>query len=66
MTQMSIRFCFDACFHRTLRRTAAALQSWLPDARRETVRGASHGMNLARPSAFNRYIDEFIRAMNAG
>ncbi|WP_413231274.1 alpha/beta fold hydrolase [Paraburkholderia kirstenboschensis] len=47
------------------RRTAAALHSWLPDARRETVRGASHGMNLAHPSAFNRYIDEFIRATNA-
>ena len=46
------------------RRTATALQSWLPDARRETVRGASHGMNLAHPSAFNRYVDEFIRAMS--
>jgi pimeloyl-ACP methyl ester carboxylesterase len=43
------------------RRTAAALASWLPDARRATVRGASHGMNLAHPAAFNRYIDEFIR-----
>ena len=32
------------------RRTAAALQAWLPDARRETVRGASHGMNLAHPA----------------
>jgi pimeloyl-ACP methyl ester carboxylesterase len=46
------------------RRTVDALQSWLPDARRETVRGASHGMNLAHPSAFNRYVDEFIRAVN--
>ncbi|WP_345816626.1 alpha/beta hydrolase [Paraburkholderia sp. PREW-6R] len=46
------------------RRTVAALQAWLPDARRETVRGASHGMNLAHPSAFNRYVDEFIRAVN--
>ncbi|WP_144152700.1 alpha/beta fold hydrolase [Paraburkholderia sp. BCC1885] len=47
------------------RRTAAALASWLPDARRETVRGASHGMNLAHPAAFNRYIDEFIRGAGA-
>ncbi|QQC65870.1 alpha/beta fold hydrolase [Paraburkholderia ginsengisoli] len=47
------------------RRTATALQGWLPDARRETVRGASHGMNLAHPGAFNRYVDEFIRAMSA-
>jgi pimeloyl-ACP methyl ester carboxylesterase len=47
------------------RRTATALQSWLPDARRETVRGASHGMNLAHPSAFNRFIDTFIQAVKA-
>ncbi|MCC8395338.1 alpha/beta hydrolase [Paraburkholderia sp. MMS20-SJTR3] len=47
------------------RRTVTALQSWLPDARRATVRGASHGMNLAHPSAFNRYVDEFIQAVNA-
>jgi pimeloyl-ACP methyl ester carboxylesterase len=46
-------------FHRTV----AALASWLPDARRETVRGASHGMNLAHPAAFNRYVDEFIRSV---
>lgn len=45
------------------RRTARALDSWLPDARRATVRGASHGMNLAHPAAFNRYIDEFIRSV---
>lgn len=45
------------------KRAAAALASWLPDARRETVRGASHGMNLAHPGAFNRYIDEFIRSV---
>ncbi|MGF6741754.1 pimeloyl-ACP methyl ester carboxylesterase [Paraburkholderia atlantica] len=48
-------------FHRTV----TALQAWLPDARRETVRGASHGMNLAHPSAFNRYVDEFIQAVSA-
>ena len=45
------------------RRTATALASWLPDGRRETVRAASHGMNLAHPAAFNRYIDEFIRSV---
>ncbi|MDE1181624.1 alpha/beta hydrolase [Paraburkholderia sp.] len=42
------------------RRTAEALVTWLPDARRNTVAGASHGMNLAHPSAFNRFVDEFI------
>ncbi|MGF6572414.1 pimeloyl-ACP methyl ester carboxylesterase [Paraburkholderia sp. GAS333] len=47
------------------RRTAATLQTWLPDARRETVRGASHGMNLAHPGAFNRFLDGFIKAANA-
>ncbi|RAS33195.1 alpha/beta fold hydrolase [Paraburkholderia bryophila] len=47
------------------RRAADALQEWLPDARRETVRGASHGMNLAHPSAFNRYVHEFIGAIGA-
>ncbi|HVE07949.1 MAG TPA: alpha/beta hydrolase [Paraburkholderia sp.] len=44
------------------RRTVTALEAWLPDARRNTVNGASHGMNLAHPAAFNRYVDEFVRA----
>ncbi|TKC88839.1 alpha/beta hydrolase [Trinickia terrae] len=48
-----------AIFHRTV----AALEAWLAGARRQTVRGASHGMNLAHPSAFNRYVDEFIRSV---
>jgi pimeloyl-ACP methyl ester carboxylesterase len=42
------------------RRNVAALEEWIPDARRQTVRGASHGMNLAHPTAFNRYVDEFV------
>jgi pimeloyl-ACP methyl ester carboxylesterase len=45
------------------RRAVAALQSWLPDARQKTVNGASHGMNLAHPAAFNRYVDEFVRSV---
>lgn len=40
-------------------RAAAALEEWMPDARRATVEGASHGMNLARPAAFNDLIDQF-------
>jgi pimeloyl-ACP methyl ester carboxylesterase len=48
-------------FHRTV----AALSQWLPDARRSTVAGASHGMNLAKPSAFNQMVDEFVRAVRA-
>lgn len=47
------------------RRAVAALETWLPQARRATVRGASHGMNLAHPAAFNRYVDEFIRGVGA-
>lgn len=43
------------------RRNVTMLEGWLPDVRRHTIRGASHGMNLAHPSAFNRHIDEFIR-----
>ncbi|HEY1611874.1 MAG TPA: alpha/beta hydrolase [Paraburkholderia sp.] len=43
-------------FHRTV----AALEQWLPDARRATVTGASHGMNLAKPAAFNRLVDQFV------
>ena len=43
------------------RRTVAALEGWLPDARRATVQGASHGMNLARPAAFNALVDAFVR-----
>ena len=30
------------------------------DARRASVAGASHGMNLARPAAFNELIDRFV------
>ncbi|MDR3096219.1 MAG: alpha/beta hydrolase [Paraburkholderia sp.] len=41
-------------------RAAAALEAWMPDARRATVRGASHGMNLARPAAFNEFIERFV------
>ena len=43
------------------RRNVNMLEGWLPDVRRHTICGASHGMNLAHPSAFNRHIDEFFR-----
>lgn len=46
-------------FHRTV----AALAQWLPHARRETVAGASHGMNLAKPAAFNQIVDQFVRSV---
>lgn len=43
------------------RRNVTALVDWLPDTRRHTIRGASHGMNLAHPAAFNRHVEAFIR-----
>ncbi len=46
------------------RRCVSALSEWIPDVRRHTIRGASHGMNLAHPKAFNRHIDEFIGAVD--
>ncbi len=45
-----------AVFHRAV----AALDAWIPDVRRETVNGASHGMNLARPAEFNMLVDQFV------
>ncbi len=45
------------------RRNVATLVNWVPDARHQTIRGASHGMNLAHPRAFNQHIDEFILAV---
>jgi pimeloyl-ACP methyl ester carboxylesterase len=47
-------------FHRTV----AALAQWLPDARRETLSGASHGMNLAKPAAFNEMVERFVRSVS--
>lgn len=46
------------------RRNVNMLEGWLPDVRRHTIRGASHGMNLAHPSAFNRHVDEFLRELD--
>lgn len=37
-----------------------ALSRWMPNASRATIAGASHGMNLARPSTFNRHLREFF------
>jgi pimeloyl-ACP methyl ester carboxylesterase len=42
------------------RRAVATLDDWIGDTQRATVTGASHGMNLARPAAFNEFVDEFV------
>ena len=44
-----------------LKFNVSTLVDWLPDTRRHTIRGASHGMNLAHPAAFNRHVEAFIR-----
>ena len=47
------------------RKNAEALETWIADARRGTVVGASHGMNATHSGAFNRYVLEFIRTARA-
>ncbi|MGU7783518.1 alpha/beta fold hydrolase [Burkholderia sp. PU8-34] len=42
------------------RNNVETLAQWIGNAQRETVAGASHGMNTANPGAFNRYVHEFI------
>lgn len=43
------------------RENVGALANWIPNASRVTIEGASHGMNLARPSAFNRHLTAFLK-----
>ena len=45
---------------RMFRRNAEALACWIRDAQRETLAGASHGMNVANPAGFNRALLAFI------
>jgi len=45
---------------RMFRRNAEALAGWIRDAQRETLAGASHGMNVANPAGFNRALLAFI------
>lgn len=44
---------------RIYRDNVAALATWIADARAETVAGASHGMNVTNPAAFNRLLQAF-------
>ncbi|VVE38375.1 alpha/beta fold hydrolase [Pandoraea soli] len=39
---------------RMFRNTVERLQQWIGHAERQTIAGASHGMNIANPGAFNR------------
>jgi len=42
------------------RDNAAALSAWLPDARRHTIAGASHGMTFTHPRRCNALIGQFL------
>ncbi|HDR9797488.1 TPA: alpha/beta hydrolase [Burkholderia cenocepacia] len=44
------------------RHNVDTLSQWIGDAQRQTVAGASHGMNTASPAVFNRYVHEFVAA----
>lgn len=41
---------------RMFRNTVEKLQAWIAGAERQTIAGASHGMNIANPGAFNRAV----------
>ena len=43
---------------RMFRNTVEKLQEWIRRAERQTIAGASHGMNIANPGAFNRAVAE--------
>ncbi|MBP0634928.1 alpha/beta fold hydrolase [Cupriavidus sp. AcVe19-6a] len=43
---------------RMFRSTVEKLQEWIGRAERQTIAGASHGMNIANPGAFNRAVAE--------
>jgi pimeloyl-ACP methyl ester carboxylesterase len=47
---------------RMYRNNVERLEGWIGRASRTTVEGASHGMNVARPAAFNRLIQAFAEA----
>jgi pimeloyl-ACP methyl ester carboxylesterase len=47
------------------RNNVAKLSEWIALAERETIPGASHGMNVANPSAFNRALRSFILSQTA-
>ncbi|CAG9177038.1 alpha/beta fold hydrolase [Cupriavidus pinatubonensis] len=49
---------------RMFRSTVEKLQEWIGGAQRQTIAGASHGMNIANPSAFNRAVAAFSAGLS--
>ena len=45
---------------RMYRDNVASLAAWLPHAQQHTIAGASHGMNVTNPAAFNRLVQAFV------
>ncbi|MRV70834.1 alpha/beta fold hydrolase [Duganella sp. FT92W] len=45
---------------RMYRDNVASLAEWIPQADTHTIAGASHGMNVTNPAAFNRLIQGFV------
>lgn len=39
------------------------LLAWMPQAEKQTIAGASHGMNVTNPAAFNRLIQAFVNGV---
>jgi pimeloyl-ACP methyl ester carboxylesterase len=50
---------------RMYRDNVASLAQWIGQADRRTIAGASHGMSVTHPGAFNRVLLEFLRAAAA-
>jgi pimeloyl-ACP methyl ester carboxylesterase len=51
---------------RMFRQNVEMLERWIDGAQRITIAGASHGMNLAHPAAFNRGIRQFVERSASG
>ena len=47
---------------RMYRNNVDKLAEWIPQAERQTISGASHGMNVTHPASFNRLIGAFASA----
>ncbi|MFJ3056259.1 alpha/beta fold hydrolase [Herbaspirillum sp. NPDC087042] len=45
---------------RMYRDNIAALAQWIPENQQQVIQGASHGMNVSHPAAFNRTLQAFL------
>jgi pimeloyl-ACP methyl ester carboxylesterase len=47
---------------RMFRNNVEKLADWIDYADKQTIAGASHGMNVAKPAVFNRLVHAFVSA----